>query len=365
MDIDLTKITVGDLAEGYRDDGDGGVVGYAGRLDIRPAFQREFVYDAKQQAAVIDTLMKGHPLNIMYWSDRGDGRYEIIDGQQRTISLARFVDGAFMFDGRYFPNLAEDERQAVLDYELMVYICRGAESERLAWFETINIAGETLSAQELRNATFSGPWVQDAKRYFTKAGCPAYRLANGYLTGKMNRQDYLATAIKWAAEDGGIEAHMAAHQHDENAEPLWRHFQAVIRWAQSVFPNYRKTMRGIDWGTLYRTYKDAAFAPAAVESRVVELENDEDVTAKKGIFEYILSGDESKLNIRKFPDAIKRAVLNKQGGKCANHAVCGTTELAFEDAEADHMKPWREGGHTDEGNCQVLCRPCNRRKGAR
>ena len=223
MKIQLKEIKVEELVDDYSDDGEGGVTGYSGKLDIRPPFQREFVYKDKQRDAVIDTIMKNFPLNVMYWAVRDDGTYEIIDGQQRTISVAQYVKGIFSFKDLYFHNLPDDKQRQILDYKLMVYFCSGTDSEKLEWFKTINIAGEKLTNQELRNAVYAGSWVSDAKRYFSRSGCVAYKIGNPYLIGSSIRQDYLETAIRWINEDK-IEAYMGKHQHDPTAEALWAYF---------------------------------------------------------------------------------------------------------------------------------------------
>ena len=362
MDIELRNITVGELVEGYRDDGEGGVVGYDGALDIRPPFQREFVYKDNQRDAVIDTINKGFPLNVMYWADRGDGSYEIIDGQQRTISVAQYVNGDFSLDAFYFHNLPADKRAHILGYELMVYVCRGPDSEKLAWFKIVNIAGERLTDQELRNAVYAGPWVTDAKRYFSRNGCPAYQLANRYIKGKPIRQEYLETAIRWATQDD-IGRYMGRHQHDPDAEPLWEHFKAVIRWVKATFTTYRKEMQSVNraWGPLYDDYKDTTLDPVAIEDETARLMEDEDVSKPSGIYAYILTRDEKHLNIRRFPQAIKRHVYEKQDGKCS---IC-KEQFNIGRMEADHITPWSEGGSTTEDNCQMLCKDCNRRKAAR
>lgn len=197
MEIELKKIAVRDLCKDYEDDAEGGVRGYGGKLDIRPPYQREFVYDAKERNKVIDTLTQDFPLNVMYWSVRDDGTYEVIDGQQRTISICQYVDGEFAWNDLYFHNLTDDQQEQILNYELMVYFCKGTDSERLAWFETINIAGKVLTAQELRNATYAGPWLSDAKKHFSKTGCPAYVVGGDLMKGSPIRQDYLETVLDW------------------------------------------------------------------------------------------------------------------------------------------------------------------------
>jgi hypothetical protein len=229
MKIELKEMKVRDLADGYQDNDEDGVVGYSGKLDIRPPYQREFIYKDKQRDAVIDTVTRDFPLNVMYWSVRDDGDYEVIDGQQRTISLCQYVEGDFAFKDRYFENLQKDEQEQILDYELMVYACTGTDSERLDWFMTINIAGEELFDQELRNAVYAGPWVTDAKRRFSKTGCPAYAIGSDYMTGTPIRQDYLETVIKWI-NGGDVEGYMAKRQHKPNANDLWLYFQKVMNW---------------------------------------------------------------------------------------------------------------------------------------
>ena len=227
MKIELKKITVRELSKDYADDDENGVIGYNGKLDIRPQYQREFIYEGKQRDAVIDTINNNFPLNVMYWAVRDDKSFEIIDGQQRTISICQYVIGDFSFDSKYFHNLQEDEQNKILDYELMVYLCSGTDSERLKWFETINIAGEKLTQQELRNAVYSGLWVSDAKRHFSKIGCPSFEISSDYVKGSSIRQEYLEAAIKWISKDN-IDDYMVKNQHEQNASLLWQYYQDVI-----------------------------------------------------------------------------------------------------------------------------------------
>ena len=258
MKIELNKITVRDLTNGYEDNAENGVKAFGGKLDVRPPYQREFVYKDNQRDAVIDTLKKGFPLNVMYWATRDDGTYEIIDGQQRTISICQYVNSDFAFDMMYFHNLTDDQKEQILNYELQVYICSGTDSEKLRWFETINIAGVELTKQELRNAVYAGSWVSDAKRYFSKIGAPAAKIGSDYLNGSANRQEYLETAISWIS-DGNIEIHMGNHQHDANAAPLWQFFNSVITWIETTFKptkERKKIMKGVNWGALYKSFKD-------------------------------------------------------------------------------------------------------------
>lgn len=357
MDIVLKEITVQELANGYEDNDEAGVIGYGGLLDIRPPYQREFIYKDKQRDAVIHTVTSNFPLNVMYWSVREDGTYEVIDGQQRTISICQYVNGDFAYMFKYFHNLQPDEQKQVLDFKLMVYICSGTESEKLEWFKTINIAGEKLTEQELRNAVYAGSWVSDVKRYFSKNGCPAYEIGSDYLNGSAIRQEYLETAIKWISS-GNIEAYMAEHQHDPNASALWIYFQSVITWVGATFTEKRKFMKGVDWGGLYNKYKDEKYDTNIIEKDTAKMILDDDVQKKSGIYPYILTCDEKYLSIRSFSDSVKQKVYEIQKGKCV---VCGN-HFEISEMEGDHITPWHEGGKTIEENCQMLCKDDNRRK---
>ncbi len=357
MLIDLHKIKVKDLTKGYVDNAEKGVFAYDGKLDVRPPYQREFVYDEKKRNAVIDTLRQGFPLNVMYWAVREDGTFEIIDGQQRTISICQFVNGDFAFDMRYFHNLEEDEKEQILNYELQIYICSGTDSEKLKWFKTINIAGEKLTDQELRNAVYAGSWVSDAKRYFSKTCAPATKIGSDYLNGSAIRHEYLETAISWISK-GNIEIYMGKHQHDPNAIALWNHFNSVINWVKAIFPKYRKEMKGIEWGDLYEKYGSGVWDAIAMEKEIARLMADSDVKKKKGIYSYVFDHDEHHLDIRAFDDNTKREVYEKQKGICK---ICGK-HFEIEGMEADHITPWSKGGHTVIENCQMLCKECNRRK---
>lgn len=357
MNIELKEITISELTKGYEDNHEDGVIGFDGKLDIRPPYQREFIYKDKQREAVIDTITKDFPLNVMYWAVREDGNFEVIDGQQRTISISQFVEGDFAYKNRYFHNLQKDEQEQILNYKLMVYLCSGTDSEKLEWFKTINIAGEKLTDQELRNAVYSGSWVSDAKRYFSKNGCAAYSLGGDYLNGSAIRQDYLETTISWISNNA-IEQYMAKQQHEPNANDLWLYFQSVINWVKVVFPKYRKEMKGLQWGLLYNEYKDQKYDHKKLEEQISRLMQDEDVTSKRGIYEYILTGKEKFLNIRAFTDNQKREAYERQKGVCV---VC-KEHFELNEMEADHITPWHLGGKTSADNCQMLCRDDNRTK---
>ena len=355
MKIELKKITVAELSKGYQDNAEAGVVGFGGKLDIRPSFQREFVYKDKQRDAVINTVTKDFPLNVMYWSVRDDGNFEIIDGQQRTISLCQYVVGDFSINGLAFHNLPKDKKEQILKYPLMIYLCSGTDSEKLDWFRTINIAGEKLTDQELRNAVYSGSWVSNAKRYFSKNSRP--KIGDDYLNGVAIRQEYLETAIDWISK-GKIEDYMSKHQHEPNANELWLYFQSVINWVKVTFPKYRKEMKAVPWGVLYNNFKDKKLDSKKLEKEITELMQDDDVTKKSGIYPYVLTRDEKHLNIRAFTDNQKREAYERQKGicpKCKKH-------FEIDGMEADHIKPWHEGGKTTAGNCQMLCKQDNRIK---
>lgn len=357
MKIELKEITVRELTDGYTDNDENGVIGYGSKLDIRPPYQREFIYKDKQRDAVIDTIKKDFPLNVMYWAVRDDGNFEVIDGQQRTISICQFVEGDFGFQNRYFHNLQNDEKDQILNYKLMIYLCSGTDSERLEWFKTINIAGEKLTDQELRNAVYSGSWVSDAKRYFSKSSCAAYGIGSDYMNGTPIRQEYLETALRWISNDS-IEQYMAQHQHDPNANELWLYFQGVMSWVKAVFPKYRKEMKGIQWGVMYNEFKNQNFDSAKLEKEISILMQDEDATHKKGIYTYVLTREEKHLNIRAFSDSQKREAYERQKGVCVK---CGE-HFELNEMEADHITPWHEGGKTTAENCQMLCKDDNRRK---
>ena len=361
MNIELKPITVRELADGYIDNAEGGVVGYGGKLDIRPPYQREFIYKEKQRDAVINTVRNNFPLNVMYWAVRDNGTFEVMAGQQRTISVCEYVYGKFSIDGLAFHNLQDDQQEKILNYKLMIYVCSGEPSEKLDWFQTINIAGEKLTDQELRNAVYAGSWISDAKRYFSKRGCVAFQIGHDYLNADLIRQEYLETVINWIkSEDETIKEYMSKHQHDADAKPLWDYFEKVIDWTKKVFPNYRKEMKGVPFGHLYNKYKDKFDSKDSkkLEKKIAELMEDEDVTNKKGIYTYVLTGKEKFLNIRSFTDKQKREAYERQKYVCP---VC-KKKWKIEEMEADHITPWHEGGKTISENCQMLCKDDNRRK---
>lgn len=358
MEIKQYKVPIRNVHAGYKNNLEEGVIGYGGKLNIRPPYQREFVYKDKQRDEVINTVRKKFPLNVMYWVDSGNG-YEVLDGQQRTISICEYIEGNYAINYQYFHNLTEEEQNQILDYELMIYVCRGTEREKLDWFKVINIAGEKLTDQELRNAVYTGPWLMSAKKYFSKTGCPAVTVGSDYLKGSSIRQEYLETVLDWIS-GGNIDNYMASNQSKPDASELWLFFNNVITWVKTIFPNYRKEMKGLDWGRLYKQYKDQSYDIKNLEKEIVRLMGDDDVTKKSGIYEYVLSGNtiEKCLNIRAFTESQKRTVYTKQGGVCP---ICGGS-FKISEMEGDHITPWHSGGKTDISNLQMLCKNCNRTK---
>ena len=360
MKITLNTIKVRDLVQNYEDNDEGGVTGYNGKLDIRPPYQREFVYKDTQQQAVMDTVTKGFPLNTMYWVCREDGRFEVLDGQQRTISICRYVHGDYAHNLRYFCNLQNDEKEAILNYELQVYFCEGTESEKLEWFKTINIAGEKLSDQEIRNAVYAGSWTAEAKKIFSKSNCAAKLLSDKYVNANPIRQELLEKAIGWFAgkDDRLICNYMGVHQNDKNANELWLYFQSVIAWVKALFPIYRKEMKTVEWGELYNKFSKNNYDATELEEEISALIVDDEVTNYKGIYYYLFDRNESHLSLRQFDDKMKRKAYEAQKGicpMCKNH-------FEYDEMEGDHIRPWSKGGKTELSNLQMLCRDCNRRK---
>jgi hypothetical protein len=366
--IELNYIPVSELVEDYENLDYDGVTGYRGLLDIRPKFQREFIYKLPQRRAVIQTILDDFPLNVMYWSvsgtnEAGETTYELLDGQQRTMSICEYVEGEFSVEINGYPknfdNLSPEEQQQILNYKLMIYHCEGTEPEKLRWFEIINIAGETLKPQELRNAVYTGPWLTDAKRYFSRENQAAHLLARDYITVKdVDRQALLEKAITWVAGKGddNINAYMDEHRRDPNAAALWTYFKNVIDWAKLTFPQVRSPLKSVHWNELYEQFKDATLDADALEVRVKELMQDSEIQKRSGIYEYVLTGDEHALNLRMFDDNMKRAAYERQNGICPQ---CGE-HFEYSEMDGDHIVPWRMGGKTVADNCQMLCVRDNR-----
>lgn len=370
MKIFQKNIKVHEIFDSFIDNGDDGVFAYGGKLAVRPPYQREFVYNIEQSEAVIQTILKGFPLNVMYWVKVDEDNYEILDGQQRTLSVMHFLKHKFPITLEekkyYWDSLPDDEYNKIMNYEFMIYICEGSESEKLKWFEVVNIAGEKLTPQELRNSVYTGPWLVDAKRYFSKRNAPAKGLCDKYIVGDPNRQQLLEKALLGICELQGIKditEYMTAHQKDTDADELWQYFQDVIHWVEKIFPVYYSDMKGLDWCHLYNTYSQNKYSSSSMISETKILHEDDEIQKTRGIYEYLLCKSFDPyagrlLNLRAFEKRDKLSAYSKQNGVCP---IC-KMHFEFEEMEGDHIKPWSKGGRTIPENCQMLCRDCNSKK---
>ncbi|MBM6978777.1 MAG: DUF262 domain-containing protein [Actinomyces succiniciruminis] len=392
MKAELNKFSVADITEGfvYNELEGKGLYGLAGELVIQPEFQRNYIYnDGKRDVAVIESILKGYPLGLIYFVDTGETsspRYEILDGQQRITSIGRFVTGKFAIiqNGKEqtFSSLPKDQQELILGIELLVYVCSGTESEIKEWFQTINIAGVPLNQQELDNAIYSGPFVTAAKAIFSNSANAMQQKWSAYVKGDPKRQEVLRVALEWvsAAKGATITGYMGQHRHDQGIDELQTYFTSVIDWIDSVFTGVPdKAMRGLEWGRLYETYHSKPYNAAKVADRIDELLGDLHVREKKGIWEFVLGGETAPrlLNVRVFDEQTKKAVYAAQTnaaeaeGKsncsyCANgHDANATKIWAIKDMDADHVAAWSKGGATDASNCEMLCKPHNRAKGNR
>ncbi len=358
-----------------------GLYGWSGKVTIQPEYQRNYIYaDGKKDVAVIDSLLKGYPIGLIYLTKVGEDKYEVLDGQQRITSFGRFVVGKFAIKvngmEQYFSGLAEDLQKKILNTHLTIYICEGGESEIKQWFKTINIAGVPLNDQELLNAIYSGPFVTAAKAKFSNSQNANIQKWSAYIDGDVKRQAYLHTALKWVSK-GDIEKYMSTHRYDDNITELETYFNSVVDWVSSVFKPVDSTMRGLEWGELYEAYHNNAYDIDAVDNKVKELLSDFFVTNKKGIYEYILGGcqDTKLLAVRVFDENTKRTVYNKQTIDAkekgiSNCPLCALTEnnnksriYKLSEMDADHVTAWSTGGVTDISNCQMLCKTHNKAKG--
>lgn len=370
MKVEPKTIAVRDIFNEYTDNDDDGVLAYGGKLAVRPPYQREFVYNLLQSEAVIHTILKGFPLNVMYWVKVDNDSYEILDGQQRTLSVMHYLSHQFSItiNGQkyYWDSLPDDQYNAIMNYKFMVYICEGNDSEKLEWFKVVNIAGEKLTDQELRNSVYTGAWLSDAKRYFSKRNCAAKSLSDRYINGDPNRQELLEKALKGICEYqeiGDITEYMSVHKTDRDADELWQYFQDVIHWVEKIFPQYYSDMKGIDWCHLYNKYHHQSYNSSRMTQEIKRMHEDDDIKQKRGIYEYLLCQKDDPfaerfLNIRAFDKRDALAAYSRQDGICP---IC-KQYFEFNEMEADHIKPWRLGGKTIPENCQMLCKDCNRKK---
>ena len=364
MQVSPIEVTLADLVEGYLDDGERGVRAYDDRLDVRPPYQREFVYDPPQRNAVICTASRGLPLNVMYWGRRTDGSFEVIDGQQRTISLCQYVNGDFSCpwqledEHQFFHNLPVERQNKLLDYRLNIFLCDGTYGEKIEWFRTINIAGLPMNDQEILNAVFAGPWLTAAKRRFSKVSGPAEQVGSKYVKGVAKRQEFLRKAMEWAkADNERLDEYMGRNQNNaDDAQALWEHFETVIRWAKSTFDGQSKALTGVDWNALHKVHGHEDLDLPNIQSRCEKLFADPDVTNAAGVYAYVLDGDERHLNIRAFDKRQRQMAYAKQKGRCA---ISGT-KLPIEEMDADHKVPWSKGGKTIDDNCRMVSKHINR-----
>lgn len=381
-----TDLTVRDINAGfvYNEYEGKGLFGWDGKLIIQPEYQRNYIYaDGKRDVAVIDSLLKGYPLGLLYFVKVGEDKYEILDGQQRVTSFGRFITDKFAIKDehgmeQYFDGLAKNLQDKILDSQLTIYICEGEESEIKQWFKTINIVGVPLNNQELLNAIYSGPFVTMAREEFSNSQNANIQKWGAYIKGDVNRQEYLATALNWVSK-GNIDKYMSQHRFDTNIVELKSYFNSVIDWISSVFKDVKSDMKGLEWGRLYETYHTNSYDPNKVSERLGELYADPQVQDTKGICEYILGGcqDTRLLNIRVFDDTIKRVVYEKQTQDAKNKQVSNCPLCALgndnnkariwelKEMDADHVTAWSKGGSTDIDNCQMLCQTHNRAKGNR
>ncbi len=386
----LTNLTVKEICEGfvYNQLESKGLNGWAGKLTIQPEYQRNYLYlenDGKKEMAVIDSILKNYPIGLIYFNEPMEGKYEILDGQQRITSIGRFVTGKFAIKDKYgmeqyFTGLTHEEQEKILGYKLLVYICNGTEKEIKEWFETINIAGVPLKKQELLNATYSGPFVTLAKATFSNSRHPHLQKWSCYVSGNANRHDILHTALAWVSKgEENIGGYMSMHRTDNTIEELKTYFDTVIEWAKTLFGEPKNEMRGLEWGAFYELYHSNSYNPAQLQQRVNELYADEYVTNKKGIFEYVLGGetDARFLNIRIFEENVKKTVYARQTNEAMAQGVSNCPECAkghenvrtkiykITEMDADHVTAWSNGGSTGIENCQMLCKTHNRMKGNR
>lgn len=386
-----TDITISDICDGftYNEYEGKGLFGLSGKLTIQPEYQRNYIYaDGKKDVAVVDSILKGYPIGLIYFVKVAQDKFEVLDGQQRITSIGRFIENKFAITDdngipRYFRGLAQDLREKILRTTLTIYECEGTETEIKEWFKTINIAGVPLNEQELANAIHSGPFVTLAKEEFSNSGNSNVQKWSAYIRGSANRQDFLRTALAWVSkaylDKDNIDKYMSLHRYDDTVYELKTYFHSVIDWISSVFNEVKEEMRGLEWGRLYETYHKRAYDRNQISELVNALYDDDYVNDKKGIFEYVLGGcvEKSLLQIRVFDEATKKSVYRTQTAqaeqrKKSNCPLCALGENGnrtriwkLSEMDADHVTAWSKGGATDKGNCELLCKTHNRAKGNR
>lgn len=381
-----TNITVQDICEGfvYNELEGKGLFGLAGKLTIQPEYQRNYIYaDGKKDVAVIDSILKGYPLGLIYFVKVSKDKFEVLDGQQRITSFGRYVTNKFAVKDengmeQYFDGIAADKRAKILKTQILIYECEGEESEIKEWFKTINIAGVPLSDQELLNAIYSGPFVTLAKEEFSNSQNANVQKWSAYVRGSVNRQHFLERALEWVSKDN-IDDYMSRHRNDKNIKELKTYFNSVIDWVSGVFIGVESEMCGLEWGRLYEVYHKKAYDPKKVSAQVKKLYGDPYVKSRKGIFEYLLGGsvDTNLLEVRVFDEATKKSVYASQTKtaetkKVSNCPLCAIGHdsnkskiYKLVEMDADHVAAWSKGGATDTKNCQMLCKTHNRAKGNR
>lgn len=380
MKTELKTFTIKELTEGFIYDSyeAKGLYGLDGNLTIQPEYQRNYIYaDGKKDTAVIDSIINGYPLGLIYFNTTQNNKYEILDGQQRITSIGRFIKNNFSINinntNSYFNGLSQDLKDKILNTKLLVYICDGTESQIKKWFQTINISGVPLNEQELLNAVYSGDFITNLKQVFSNNRNPKVTNWSLYLKGTTQRQDYLETALKWYT-NGNIGEFLSQNRDNKNIDNVTNYFDSIINWIESIFKKHYKEMKGLNWGALYNKYKNNSYNSTEVTEKLEKLFNDIYVTNKKGIFEFILSGasDYKLLNVRIFNNNIKRTVYTKQTKEAtdqniSNCPLCNIQNSKkiwqFKDMEADHIQAWSIGGVSNIENCQMLCKTHNRAKG--
>lgn len=380
------KFSISEICEGfvYNELEGKGLFGLSGGLTIQPEYQRNYIYaDGKRDVAVIDSILKGYPIGLIYFNQTDIDRYEVLDGQQRITSIGRFVTGKFAVKDKngheqYYSGMAESQREQILKTKLLVYVCEGDEPEIKDWFKTINIAGVPLTEQEILNAVYSGPFVTLAREEFSNSQNSNIQKWSAYIAGDIKRQAYLEKALGWVS-DGVIDSYMSKHRNDNSIVELKKHFDTVVDWVSTIFTDVEKEMKGLEWNRLYRTYHKNRYDPATVSASVQKLYGDGFVKNRKGIFEYVLGGEvESKLlEIRVFEDSTKRSFYEAQTADAKKKGISNCPHCAIghdmnkakiwtlPDMDADHVDAWSKGGATDINNCQMLCKTHNRAKGNR